>query len=537
MFNIVIPSHNRVKLIEKYAINFIIKHDLHKKVNIYIFVTPGQLEDYNILLDKYNFLTILEGDYGLINQRNYIRNYFNNKDKLLYIDDDLKDILFLDNYNINCMYDNLYNMFNTMINNNCCLASVAPSNNKYFCTDKILKGLYFCTGCCYLEINNKHPQLYLNNNFNSECEDFINTFNHYQFNGFVYRFNYACVNHKYSSSKGGMFCNDDTRRLNRIDVANMLTNVYSMYFKLYKKPITKYNTLECIEPRFKNIKFKSLYIKKKVDCKGGLYYSCDKDYLKLDSKTNYYIYDDNNKLLAIVLRNLLRVDKWNEDLYKKFNIWSRAKNTNRADIAGVLDLDKMAKADRKYILNNNIDLDKIKKNSNNTRICDRNYFKMDITNIYTSITLGYYNGKKLSQYDNKIDKLKLDTHLYNILEPLENIYINHYCKLLNINLNKSYRNTLFNAITINKASRSACHKDSKNTSNYALLFHVDCPYEDNKFSGGDLLFPEYKLAFNMKPDKDIIIFDSKNIYHCNSYLNDINNNSRLSFVLFSKFKL
>jgi len=553
-FVIAIPSHDRCELIQKYALNFIQKYNLHTIVPIYIFCTPGQINDYKSLLTKYPYLKIVAGDHGLSLQRNFIRDYFDTYQKILYIDDDMEDLIFCNSFIFHKpfnLYKELHNIFIYMEKMQLYLAGVSPSGNTYFLTNQINSGAYFAVGCCYFEINRKHPILYrmLSDEYiyHSECEDFKNTFNHILFNWEVLRLDYIGVKHKYNKNKGGMNNNNISERFElRKIIGTYLATEFPTYFKLMIKKPCKTIPYERTEPRVKRIHFENVFLKKyTTGTMPGMYYTAKgTEFITLNPNKNYNLYEydcvnNKNNLLAIVLRDILRPDTWHSTLYKKLDSWSKKQNSNRSDIAGVLDIDKLPKSVKKYIETKNINFTDIKTNTNKTRIQQRSEFSQDICNIYNCITLGYYNGKKLSQYDKKINDLNLDGAFMQMLQPLDNIY-NKVLSMHNIEpLDKYiYRNTCFNAITINKSGRSANHKDSNNTNHFAMLFHVNSPFESNNFSGGDILFPEYKVSMNMRPNKDIVLFDSKNIFHCNDVIyNDDDTqkyNSRLSFVLFSK---
>ena len=113
--------------------------------------------------------------------------------------------------------DNLDNkikgIFEYMHLNKIYLASVNPTNNVYFCTDKMHIGLYLCVGCFYFEINKKDESLYLNNNID-EKEDYLRTIKHYNRYGKVLRIQDLCIKHKYNSSDGGM--SNQNRKINNI---------------------------------------------------------------------------------------------------------------------------------------------------------------------------------------------------------------------------------------------------------------------------------------------------------------------------------
>lgn len=96
-YKIIIPTFKRYDIIKSHTLNAIYKTDLQK--NIYVFVASEEEKKlYESALYGYEIKIIL-GVRGIPNQRNYIQNYFNENDCLLFIDDDIKKITGLDGNN------------------------------------------------------------------------------------------------------------------------------------------------------------------------------------------------------------------------------------------------------------------------------------------------------------------------------------------------------------------------------------------------------------------------------------------------------
>jgi len=79
--------------------------------------------------------------------------------------------------------------------------------------------------------------------------------------------------------------------------------------------------------------------------------------------------------------------------------------------------------------------------------------------------------------------------------------------------------TVFTTVTVNNTFRTACHRDagdfSKGISNLLVLSNND------NFSGGYLIFPEYRVAVNIRPG-DLLLVNNHEIIHGNTpiILND-----------------
>lgn len=514
-FKIVIPSYKRSKIILDKVLNKVIfYHNLNEKYEVFIFIIPEEYNDYKYL-EQYKNIKLILGNLGLRHQRNYIRDYFENE-CLWILDDDVIKI----NVANNNLENEIIKTFEYMQNNNLYICGVNPTGNLYFNECILKKGFYFCVGCCYFEINNKHKLLYLDDfiMLQDEKEDYIRTINHYKYNGLIGRNDCITFQHKFNKCLGGM--NNDltdedkkTRQcVNNLSI-NLINGKYPNFTKIKQKK-------KGPELQIYNKVFYKIYVSKKQESNLSEYYD-GYDYNKLCKDKNFLIYDkDSKNLLGIILRNVINTNILDNKFIKRIYSWTNYKNENRGDIAGKVDLNKIPKNAVKLF-------DKDKLNKTGSRVLCNNY---QFSNSINCITLGYYTKNKLSQYDKKYEDIIQNNMVY-FMEQLNNIYKNVYLDLFEETIpQKKYLDSFFSSITINKGLRSACHVDKNNKNYFALLFSTGMNYW-----GCDLLFPDYKLNLNLKKNKDILIFDSKNVKHCNSHFDKYGDNSqRLSWVFFSK---
>ena len=92
-----------------------------------------------------------------------------------------------------------------------------------------------------------------------------------------------------------------------------------------------------------------------------------------------------------------------------------------------------------------------------------------------------------------------------------------------------YLDTNFTGITINNNTRAANHQDNNNKDFCSMIVL-------GKFKGCNLLFTDYQLNLNINPNRDLLLFNSKNIRHCNSSYLDMENKNRYSLVFFKNKK-
>lgn len=77
---------------------------------------------------------------------------------------------------------------------------------------------------------------------------------------------------------------------------------------------------------------------------------------------------------------------------------------------------------------------------------------------------------------------------------------------------------------MNKSFRTGIHRDYNRLNAYSVMVIA------GEFSGGELVFPEYNIACDLRAG-DMIIFDSA-MYHGNSSMRSSSIRPRVSFVLY-----
>jgi hypothetical protein len=152
---IVIPSYDRYEDFK--TIKFLEKNNIPKEC-IYIFVsTDEQKEKYiNCIGKDYN---IIVGILGLVNQRNFITNYFDENEILICMDDDIDDLIHCEN---KPLIEWLYECINFLNNSEYGLLSISPSINPFYFEQRITsKNIFsisnnYCVGAFYILKNDKN---------------------------------------------------------------------------------------------------------------------------------------------------------------------------------------------------------------------------------------------------------------------------------------------------------------------------------------------------------------------------------------------
>ena len=89
--HIAIPSHNRVKLLQKYTLSLLKKHNFDFNY-IFIFCSPESYNDYKKLQKTWGFNLIKSKD-SITGIRNHMIKYFKSGTKVVEMDDDIEDIM------------------------------------------------------------------------------------------------------------------------------------------------------------------------------------------------------------------------------------------------------------------------------------------------------------------------------------------------------------------------------------------------------------------------------------------------------------
>jgi len=94
--------------------------------------------------------------------------------------------------------------------------------------------------------------------------------------------------------------------------------------------------------------------------------------------------------------------------------------------------------------------------------------------------------------------------------------------------------TVFTTITVNKTFRTACHRDagdfSDGLSNLLVLSN------NGKYRGGYLIFPEYRIAVNVRPG-DLLLVNNHEIIHGNTPIETYDDGERISLVCYLREKM
>lgn len=241
---IAVPSYNRVAIFQTKTFKVLTDNGV-SVTDIYLFVAnQEQYDAYRAALPEE--LKIIIGEKGMCNIRNFMTNYFNEGDVIVYMDDDIEKVktkngkTFVEALTEACEYlkTSEYN-----------LAGLPPTYNEFFNkNDGFKSGLLVAIGCFYIMRNDKSIQV-----DNVIVEDLQRTILCYLKYGGTYRYCDIMVKTK-PFAAGGV--NDaDGRDYERYYAAvSKLFYEYSPLINLCKKKIKYISNEEIPHIRFKALK-------------------------------------------------------------------------------------------------------------------------------------------------------------------------------------------------------------------------------------------------------------------------------------------
>jgi hypothetical protein len=193
----VIPTYDRYNRFETL---YFLKNNNISLEDIFIFVADEneKMKYINSFGNDYNFIV---GVLGLVNQRNFIINYFDEGEILVCIDDDIEDLIHKDN---KPFIDWIDECIEYLRNSSCGLLSINPSVNPFFFEqrkngDAFKEGNYSAIGAFHILKNDKELLLSID-----DMEDWERSLLYFKKYGSNIRYNDILIKTKYFHKKGGL---------------------------------------------------------------------------------------------------------------------------------------------------------------------------------------------------------------------------------------------------------------------------------------------------------------------------------------------
>jgi len=239
---VVIPSYDRSDIISSKTLNTLKLGGVPKN-RIYIFVANEEEEiKYKSKVSKDLYNEMVVGVIGLVPQRQFINDYFEENTYIIAINDDIDDIILkvspdksdkeIKKVNLPQLFKKAYD---EMIKNKIFLWGVAPTSNPFFLYKKTTYDLKFINGAFYGYLNRDDDDIKLK--YGAEKEDSERCLRYYKKDGKLLRYNDIAFKTSLYS-KGGMMtiCGNKKNRL--IDsklCAEQLKNEFGEYGEIYTR--------------------------------------------------------------------------------------------------------------------------------------------------------------------------------------------------------------------------------------------------------------------------------------------------------------
>jgi len=218
---IAIPSHNRYKIIQTHTLPLLQKYNFDF-VNVFVFVSKSQLSKYLEIQKIWGF-NLVEGKEGILNQRNYIIEYFEEGEQIVEIDDDVIDIIDLSTMKL---IDDLKLLIGSMFEKTNGLWGINGAVNIRSFRKSAFGSYFICNAFCGYT-NDKSIKLSL-----QEKEDYERCAIYLDKNKQIYKNRQFAIKTKYWKNAGGIDYDFETRKKVNNECANILQAKYPHYFYL-----------------------------------------------------------------------------------------------------------------------------------------------------------------------------------------------------------------------------------------------------------------------------------------------------------------
>ena len=202
MYVVCIPSYKRATVCNQKTLNTLHTHHIG---NIYVYVAKEDYELYKTVLDPNLYTKLVIGKEGLVQQRQFIMEQWNEGEHIVFLDDDIDDIdMSLSNHTLDTF---IQHAFQECITHSSFIWGVYPVLNPFFRNTKreMTTDLKYIVGAFYGIKNRPLKELQLTlTESNGQKEDVERTLRYYIQDGIVLRFNKIGFKTKYYGKVGGL---------------------------------------------------------------------------------------------------------------------------------------------------------------------------------------------------------------------------------------------------------------------------------------------------------------------------------------------
>lgn len=234
-FKVAIPSYKRPDVIMAKTLHTLRRGGVAIS-DIYIFVVDDEQEAYKKACPDYQIVVGLK---GIIEQRNFIQEFFAQDTYIVMFDDDITEIYRPLSEKTKEEILDLPSLFGNMMDRmqmeGVSISGCYPVDNiKYaFNNKEVTTDFRYLIGVITLIKNTKDPDIIVSPTESASHEDKIRTLYYYKKEGKTLRFNHVCFKTKYFA-KGGQCALDSDRLIKHSQQSEELCKKYPEYFRIKK---------------------------------------------------------------------------------------------------------------------------------------------------------------------------------------------------------------------------------------------------------------------------------------------------------------
>ena len=217
-YRIAIPSYQRAAKLRDATLALLQRHHIPPS-QIDVFVADAdQHAEYQTILTPGTYGNLIVAVPGMGAVRNFMTDYYDEGQHIVFIDDDIYDLLTLTDASFSLSTFITY-AFEECVERNLRLFGIYPVANRYFMRGGMTEGLTYIVGCFYGVINNRSIHVTLD-----DKEDFERSMLYYLADGGVLRYRWVAPVTRYYKNPGGMQTTRTTQRI--LESAHHLANTY-----------------------------------------------------------------------------------------------------------------------------------------------------------------------------------------------------------------------------------------------------------------------------------------------------------------------
>jgi len=239
MYKIAIPSYNRASKLCKNTLKLLKRDNIDFNI-ITIFVNDSQQKELyektiNDFYPNSNINIEISNQKGIGKNRTFIRRYYNDNEKVVFLDDDIEEILEKEKNRCQNFNDLFLKGFDTCIEENATLWGIPLVDNHFFMKNTISTNLKYIGAVYGVILTQEAKKIEVDID---QWEDYLLSVEHFNLDKKVIRLNNYGIKSKWYSADGGI-CSAMGGKENRINMldesAKELCRKYPNAMKVYYK--------------------------------------------------------------------------------------------------------------------------------------------------------------------------------------------------------------------------------------------------------------------------------------------------------------